>query len=344
MSAESLGIVAIGRNEGERLRLCLQSICEFECPTIYVDSNSSDNSVSLARGMSVTALELDPSKPCSAARARHEGFRALLDEHPDLEFVFFVDGDCQVELTWPERAVAYLVEHQEVAAVCGRRREQHPDRSVYNRLCDLEWDTPIGEAAAVGGDAVYRVTAYNEAGGFNASVPAGEEPELCKRIRDRGWKIWRLDAEMTRHDAAMTRFGQWWMRQIRTGYAGYDVERRFGIGIFDRIIRSAWFWGGCFPLVVIVTAVILSVVTSSSWGWAIIALAAAVFCLQSLRIGWRKKNQAGSMRTGLEFGLFTMIAKVPILLGVLRQIVESSRGKQARIVEYKSAESLRPQP
>lgn len=343
MSVEGLGIVAIGRNEGERLRLCLQSIRGLECPTIYVDSNSSDGSVRLARELGVSVLELDPSMPCSAARARQEGFRALLNEHPELEFVFFVDGDCQVEARWPVKAVEYLAEHDEVAAVCGRRREQRPELSVYNRLCDLEWDTPIGEAAAVGGDAVYRVAAYKEAGGFDPTVPAGEEPELCKRIRDRGWKIWRLDAEMTCHDAAMTRFGQWWMRQIRTGYAGHDVERRFGIGIFDRIIKSAWFWGGCFPLLALVVAMVLSVLTTWTWAWSVLTIAAVVFCLQMLRIGWRKKKETGSWWVGLEFGFFTMAAKLPILLGVLRQIFESFRGKQARIVEYKSAESLRPQ-
>ena len=36
-----------------------------------------------------------------------------------------------------------------VAVVCGRRRERLPEASVYNRLCDLEWDGPPGETEAL---------------------------------------------------------------------------------------------------------------------------------------------------------------------------------------------------
>ena len=50
-------------------------------------------------------------------------------------------------------------------------------------------------------------------GGFNPAVIAGEEPELCVRLRQAGWKIHRLDAEMTLHDAAMTSWRQWWKRE-----------------------------------------------------------------------------------------------------------------------------------
>ena len=343
MSAARMGIVAIGRNEGERLRLCLQSLQALELPTIYVDSDSSDESVSLAAEFGVSVLELDPSQPMSAARARREGFRQLCDEHPQLEFVFFVDGDCQVDADWPTTALEFLSEREDVAAVCGRRREQHPGRSVYIRLCDFEWDTPIGAAQTVGGDAVYRCSAYCEAGEFDASVPAGEEPELCKRLRDRGWKIWRLDADMTVHDAAMTRSRQWWRRQIRTGYAGYDVERRFQLGIFDRIIKSAYFWGLMLPVDVVVLALITAWFASPAWGAGILTVGVGVWLAQMLRIAWRSNSSGARWWHRLEFGFFTMLGKTPIALGAVRQTLETARGKKARIVEYKTAERLRPQ-
>ncbi|MFP3526346.1 hypothetical protein SB912_28065, partial [Pantoea sp. SIMBA_072] len=87
-------------------------------------------------------------------------------------------------------AQAFLDHHPEVAVVCGRRRERFPERSVYNLLCDLEWDTPIGEAKACGGDALMRADAFAGAGGFRADLIAGEEPELCVRLRGNGWKVW----------------------------------------------------------------------------------------------------------------------------------------------------------
>lgn len=338
-----LGIVAIGRNEGNRLRLCLQSIAEFEVPTIYVDSNSSDDSVEVARSHGVDVWQLDPAQPCSAARARREGFRELLSNHPDLEFVFFVDGDCQAESTWPRTAAGYLREHEDVAAVCGRRRELFPRGSAYNLVCDHEWNTPVGEALSVGGDAVYRVTAYREAGEFDPTVPAGEEPELCLRVRKCGWKIWRINADMTTHDAAITRFGQWWNRQLRTGYAGYDVERRFRLGIFDRIIKSAFRWVVALPLISIVATIVVAWLVSPAWGVVCLLPMISLFILQICRLTLRARNRKYNWFESFQIGFFTMAAKLPILLGALRQFAEATRGKQAQLVEYKTAESLRPQ-
>src|SRR5262249_15215618 len=154
-------------------------------------------------------------------------------------------GDCQVDPGWLDRALAELDAQPDRAVVCGRRREIYPERSVYNRLADLEWDTPIGEAISCGGDALMRVSAFVAVGGCDTPVSAGEEPELCQRLRVAGWRIVRIDAEMTRHDLAMTRFGQWWRRQFRTGYNGLDIVTRFPgrDRLFVGMIRSARTWG-----------------------------------------------------------------------------------------------------
>src|SRR5205814_5820312 len=128
----------------------------------------------------------------------------------DAQFAFFLDGDCEVVAGWIERAMQEFSARPDAAVVCGRRRERHPEQSVYNRLADLEWDTPIGEAKSCGGDSVMRVEAFKQAGRYDATVVAGEEPELCQRMREKGWKVLRIDAEMTIHDSAMHHFGQWW--------------------------------------------------------------------------------------------------------------------------------------
>src|SRR5262249_39178288 len=138
--------------------------------------------------------------------------------YPDVEYVQFIDGDCEIDPGWMDRARQELDARAEVAVVCGRRRERFPEASVYNRLADMEWNTPVGEAEACSGDSPMRAQAFRGVGGFRDDIVAGEEVELCKRLRDSGFKVLRLDAEMTRHDAAMTRFGQWWKRTVRTGY------------------------------------------------------------------------------------------------------------------------------
>jgi glycosyltransferase involved in cell wall biosynthesis len=253
-----IGIVAIGRNEGERLRRCIQSAIGHAGAVVYVDSNSSDGSVATARELGAAVVELDLSIPFTAARARNEGFQKLLSLDPQCEFVQFVDGDCEIVAGWIERAATELSGDDKLAVVCGRRRERHPEASPYNTLCDIEWNTPIGDAKSCGGDAMMRVSAFKQVVGFDATVIAGEEPELCVRLRHAGWKIRRIDAEMTLHDAAMTCFGQWWRRMVRGGHAyaqgramhGAPPERHWvrenrrivGWGIFLPILILALAW------------------------------------------------------------------------------------------------------
>ena len=252
-----IGIVAIGRNEGERLRRCLQSVIGKAANVVYVDSNSSDGSVAMAREMGAAVVELDLSTPFTAARARNEGFAKLLSLDPHCEFVQFVDGDCEIVAGWLERASAELAANEKLAVVCGRRRERYPEASPYNKLCDIEWDTPIGEAKACGGDAMMRVAALKQVGGFDASVIAGEEPELCVRLRQAGWKILRVDAEMTLHDAAMMRFGQWWKRMVRGGHAyaqGCAMHGAPPESHWVRENRRIVFWGIVLPVLILALA------------------------------------------------------------------------------------------
>ena len=157
--------------------------------TVYVDSSSTDRRVAEAERRGDHVFQLDLTRPFTAGRARNEGFAAL----KAVEFVQFIDGDCELAPTWLERARSFLDERPDVAVVCGRRQERDPQASVYNQLCDLEWNTPIGEAEACGGDALMRAAPFAALGGFSDYLIAGEEPELCHRLRAEGWKIWRLD-------------------------------------------------------------------------------------------------------------------------------------------------------
>ena len=95
-----------------------------------------------------------------------------------------------------------------------------------------------------------RVEAFRRVGGYDPSIIAGEEPELCLRIRRDGWKILRIDAEMTLHDMAMTRFGQWWRRCVRAGFAYAEGAALHGRGPerhWVRDVRSILFWGIGLP-------------------------------------------------------------------------------------------------
>lgn len=244
-SVVQTGFVVIGRNEGARLHLCLASVCAEGLPTVYVDSGSHDDSVAVARSFGVPVVELDPARPFTAARARNAGVDWLNANIPALTFVHFVDGDCELVAGWLDVARAALDADPLLGAVCGRRRERDPAASPYNWLCDDEWNTKVGLTRTCGGDALFRLAAFRAGGGFSSELIAGEEPDLCHRVRAAGWRIRRIDHDMTIHDAAMTRFAQWWQRNRRSGYATAEALARRGMNDARmwRDVLSNLFWG-----------------------------------------------------------------------------------------------------
>jgi GT2 family glycosyltransferase len=339
-----LGIVAIARNEGERLRRCLGSVRGLGATVVYVDSGSTDGSVALARSLGVEVVELDLSRPFTAARARNAGFARLVEVDPAVRYVQFLDGDCEVAEGWLDHARRELDARPRAALTFGRRRERFPGRSVYNRLADLEWNLPIGaagpdgEASACGGDAVVRAEAFLEVGGYDPTVPAGEEPELCARLRERGWSVLRVDADMTWHDAAMSRFGQWARRQFRTGYGALDVSTRFGrpgADPFRRQVLSARAWGLGWPLALAASAG-LGAAAGPAAGLASAGAVTLAPVVQALRIARRHRAAAGSAGTALAYGALTVLGKGVQVAGQALYLRDRLAGRHARLIEYKA--------
>jgi len=318
-----LAVVAIGRNEGDRLVRCLASVpAGVSC--VYVDSGSTDGSVAAARRAGATVVELDLRTPFTAARARNAGLRAVPTA---ARFVQFIDGDCEFADGWLVTARQRLLAEPGLTAVAGRLRERFPMASVYNRLCDLEWDTPAGPCDAVGGIALVRRDALEGVGGFRESLIAGEEPELCSRMRNRGGRVERLAAEMAVHDAAMTRFGQWWRRAVRAGYAYAEVStltRRTAAPIWAREVRGILAWGVVLP----VGVAVLSLLT----GWA--ALALGLYPLLMIKT-YRTARSRWPARQAALYAGFCVLAKFPQVVGVWRYWLGRVVHRPAGILEYK---------
>jgi GT2 family glycosyltransferase len=326
-AAATVGAVVIGRNEGARLVACLDALAASEVApdrVVYVDSGSTDGSVAAARARGAEVVQLDMRLPFTAARARNAGVEALrAGKAPEL--VQFLDGDCAVRPGWIGTARDFLGAHPRAAVACGRRRERFPEASAYNRLCDHEWDTPVGRATACGGDATMRMDALVEVGGFDPALIAGEEPELCVRLRDAGWEVWRLDAEMTLHDAAMTRLSQFWKRMRRGGHAyaegaamhGRPPERH-GVAGRDRALA----WGLGLPLAVALAVPVLG-------PWALLGLAA--YPAQVLRLGLRD----GADRAAFERAALLTLGKVAEAQGVIDYHLGALTGRRSRLIEYK---------
>jgi len=324
---KQLGVVVIGRNEGERLRRCLESMSGVAPVIAYVDSGSTDGSVEMARARGVEVVELDMSVPFTAARARNAGFARLRQLAPDIELVQFVDGDCEVIAGWLEEAMAFLREHADVACVCGRLRERFPERSVYNRLCDFEWDRPPGETEACGGIAMMRAQVFAELGAFREDMVAGEEPELCQRMRAKGWKVWRLPSAMAWHDAAMTRFGQWWKRSKRTGFGNAQRLWLTGSATDASIVRQTlrtWLWAAALPLFTLIATLALGRI-------ALVLL--LLYPLQLVRIALGMKR---GWRFNLERAFFLVLGKFPELLGQVQFWSGHKKRRGSTSFDYKS--------
>jgi GT2 family glycosyltransferase len=322
-----LAVVAIGRNEGERLKLCLRSVLSVADVVVYVDSGSSDGSSEFARSIGVEVVALDMSRPFSAARARNEGLARLKAICPEVRFVQFVDGDCEVHPDWLRMAQEFLNSHPRVAAVSGRLRERHPQASVYNLLCDLEWNTPLGESKACGGIVLMRREALEAAGGYREDVIAGEEPELCVRLRALDWLIWRIDCDMAWHDAAMTHFKQWWTRSVRCGYAYAMGARLHGAAperhwVTER--NRALAWGLLLPLAIASSALVAPPVA--------LGLGLA-YPLQMGRLALRS-TLSGPKWSAVD-GALKVIGKFAEARGVIKFIQDEWQGRAPKIIEYK---------
>ncbi len=326
---DHLGIVTIGRNEGERLRRCLRSLLGRGLPVVYVDSASNDGSAELARSLGAEVVELDPSQPVGVPRARNEGFDRLCQLDPEVRFVQFVDGDCEVVDGWLEQAYRVLQERPEVALVTGRRRERFPERSTYNRLADLEWDMPVGELQGSHGDIMVRAEAFRRAGGFDPAVLVSEDYELCLRLRKQGWTLLRIDAAMTLHDMAMTRFGQWWWRAVRSGYGyadGWALHGKPPERHYLREVRSILVWGLILPVLILI---LLWPTRGAS-----LALLAGYLYLYGrihrygIRRGW-------SRRDSRLFARWCVLAKFPLAWGLIVYGFRRLTRQQRRIIEYK---------
>ena len=324
-----IGVIVIGRNEGERLDRCLASISSEAGSVIYVDSGSTDGSSGAARRFGAVVVELDDFVPFTAARARNAGFERLAREHPDLELVQFVDGDCELQPGWLGEAARYLDANPDVGVVCGRRRERFPDASFYNRLVDLEWDAPAGETDACGGDAMIRGEIFRAVGGYDARLIAGEDPELCFRIRCAGSRVVRLEREMTLHDADLRTLRQWWRRQVRSGHAYAELVHLHRGHADPRQVRrllSIAVWGGALPAVCLLAA-------WPSSGWSL--LLAGAHALPWAR-AYRDRRARSNARHAASYASACVLGKFAEFGGVVtfawNRIIH---GRATRLIEYK---------
>lgn len=325
MHANSVGFVIIGRNEGHRLVSCLESIADYAHRSVYVDSGSEDDSIAEAQSRGFDVISLDMNIPFTAARARNMGWKHLVETHADLDFIHFIDGDCTLDPNWLPKALIKLTESAQTGLVCGQRKEIFPKASIYNTLCDIEWNTPVGESLYCGGDVLVRRKVLEDVSGYRDDVIAGEEPEMCVRARARGWLIFRLDAVMTHHDACIKHFSQWWKRMKRSGFAfalGSSIHGRTPERMWVSETRRALVWGLSIPIAILSLGIF-------QYFYAAMLLA-LIYPLQWIRLAISSQNDHSKA-----WAFFILIGKFAEALGVIKFYINKLLSKTNKIIEYK---------
>ena len=240
--------IIIGVNCENTLERCIKSILSGSYPEhlmhiIYSDGGSSDRSVAIAHQFSeVIVIELNPEYP-TPGLGRNAGWKA--GRSP---YVQFLDSDTILDREWMITAIDSM-KNPAVGAVRGYRKELHPERSFFNWIGDMEWNTKPGECDSFGGDVLIRRSALETTGGYDEELVGGEDPELSWRVTRIGWKILMLDALMTSHDLAMLKTSQYLKRSFRSGYGFAAVQSRVsstGSNFWKADLRRIMLKGGGF--------------------------------------------------------------------------------------------------
>ncbi|MEQ1929487.1 MAG: glycosyltransferase [Parvularculaceae bacterium] len=320
-----IAFIAIGRNEGERLKRCLAALRAEGDRIVYVDSGSSDGSVDAAASLGCDVVVLAPDAPFTAARARNAGFERSVHRWPEATHVMFIDGDCVIAAGFTAAASSALDGNPDWGIVAGRVRELQRDKTVYNRVCDMEWAAPVGEVRAVGGIFMTRASLFREVGGFNAGVIAAEDDELCIRVRAAGYAVRRIEPGMCFHDAAMTRFSQWWRRAYRAGHAFAQVGSMHK-GYFAAERRRAYAWGLALPALSLAAAPFTK-------GASLMAL--ALYPASFFRTRFNLVKGGAASEDASIYAAFLTLSKFPNFAGIADYWRKRLFARPVSIVEYK---------
>ncbi|MEJ1472111.1 MAG: glycosyltransferase family 2 protein [Candidatus Sedimenticola sp. (ex Thyasira tokunagai)] len=326
---QEVGIVIIGRNEGTRLYRSVQaSVAKLDC-VVYVDSGSTDDSLAVAHSLGAKTIALKEG-PFTAARGRQRGVEYLSKHHSELKYIQFLDGDCVLVNDWLISAYDYLQSHDDVGAVCGRRKEEYIGRSIYNRLVDMDWLLPSGEVDSIGGgDALVRCDALLRAGGWRVELIAGEDLEFSQRVLAAGFKIVRLCEDMVLHDIAMSNFRQYWRRHYRAGHAYAELALLCNGGPgrrWSRRVISVIGYGIVLPPVAVISGTIYWPVSISI----ILIYLSLIFRLT------RHRHKAGDkLKYSFAYGAVVTVCKTAVALGACKFYLSKLVGHKTVLIEYK---------
>jgi len=282
-----LSVIIIGRNEEQHIARSIRSVLAAaetdDTEVLYVDSASTDRTVSIVQQYGIRIIQLRPEWPLTSSAGRYLGFINTTGE-----YVMFVDGDTVIYKTWLKKAMDYLEQSEQAAGTAGIVHEIFLDeRGNRTGIKKNRYNTvKTGPVHVFGGIAMYRRSVLNRTGTFNPFIKATPELELSLRIRKQGYRLIRLNEPMAITYAPIRESAAEIMRRARTGlYAmgstlklcrrnglalqyirermGFIIQFGLGAGVF--LFTSAVFLvQGNFRLLGLLMLVCLSILAGAS--------------------------------------------------------------------------------
>ncbi len=224
-------------NAGKTLRECLDSLSKQTLKPleiILVDDCSADDTAALASDFGVKVISFD--ERYGPARARNRGA-----EEARGDIVLFLDSDVVIPPDLVERIEASFGSNEEIEAVQTLYSPLCPAEDMVSRYQNFYYYYALhrmkGDYTATFATwcAAVRKNAFEEAGGFNVSIPEPtvEDEELGYEIADRGGKI-LLARDLQVTHLASYEVGQFVRRRLRMARAQAKSGWR---SIRDRLLR-----------------------------------------------------------------------------------------------------------
>jgi len=193
-----VSIIIIGKNEESNLGNCFRSVLEMDYPAdrfevIYVDTGSTDRSLEIARKSNVRAVEEHAQFP-SPGLARNRGI-----QEAQYDIIHFIDGDMTIDSGYLRKAVSFL-DTDRIACVIGNVSERRSDRSFLARVLNYPWSIRrSGFVEAPGAGGTFLKGVLQMINGYNPLILKGQETELGYRIRQKGYRIYKIEHTMGVH-------------------------------------------------------------------------------------------------------------------------------------------------
>ena len=177
-----LSVVVIGKNESDNLPLVMASLTKlrqqvrFQTQMIYVDSDSSDLSVEIAKSFFDEVYVLSPSDNLCASAGRYIG--TLKSNY---EWILYLDGDMEVCSEFIDFICEHLNQLNPDYGYIGRYIYYYNDGTIRDNALNYKLDGQV--VAHHGGAVLLRRTAVINAGNWNPCIFSNEEIDLYTRLR-----------------------------------------------------------------------------------------------------------------------------------------------------------------